>query len=89
MATAMIPSMCSVWVVAAGHTRLTGVIAAEDLYSLWEGRCRKEFPWPAFKLGSAVGRVMAHLVTYARQWPWDPHLFGFARFIEDDPVGGR
>jgi glycine/D-amino acid oxidase-like deaminating enzyme len=47
------------------------------------------FSGHGFKLGPAVGRMMADLVTASKETPWDPHLFRFARFAENDPVRGR
>jgi len=44
------------------------------------------FSGHGFKLGPAVGLMMADLVTGDRQSDFDPHLFRFGRFAEDDHV---
>ena len=40
-------------------------------------------------MGPAVGLIMADLVTDDRQSEFDPHLFRYGRFAEDDHVRGR
>jgi len=47
------------------------------------------FSGHGFKLGPAVGLMMADLVTGDRQSEFDPHLFRFGRFTEDDHVRGQ
>jgi sarcosine oxidase subunit beta len=47
------------------------------------------FSGHGFKLGPAVGLMMADLVTGDRQSEFDPHLFRFGRFAEDDHVRGQ
>jgi sarcosine oxidase subunit beta len=47
------------------------------------------FSGHGFKLGPAVGLMMADLVTGDRLSEFDPHLFRFGRFAEDDPVRGQ
>jgi sarcosine oxidase subunit beta len=47
------------------------------------------FSGHGFKLGPAVGLMMADLVTGDRLSEFDPHLFRFGRFAEDDLVRGQ
>ena len=47
------------------------------------------FSGHGFKLGPAVGLMMADMVTGDRQSEFDPHLFRFSRFAEQDPVRGQ
>ncbi|NCF67137.1 MAG: FAD-dependent oxidoreductase [Chloroflexi bacterium] len=47
------------------------------------------FSGHGFKLGPAVGQIMADLVTDDRRSEFDPHLFRFGRFAENDPVRGQ
>jgi glycine/D-amino acid oxidase-like deaminating enzyme len=47
------------------------------------------FSGHGFKLGPAVGQIMADLVTKNRRSEFDPHLFRFSRFAENDPVRGQ
>lgn len=47
------------------------------------------FSGHGFKLGPAVGIMMADLITGDRQSDFDPHMFRFGRFAEDDPVRGQ
>ncbi|UCC50313.1 MAG: FAD-binding oxidoreductase [Anaerolineaceae bacterium] len=47
------------------------------------------FSGHGFKLGPAVGQIMADLVTGDRRSEFDPHLFRFGRFAENDPVRGQ
>ena len=47
------------------------------------------FSGHGFKLGPAVGEMMADLVTGERRSEFDPHMFRFGRFAEDDPVRGQ
>ena len=47
------------------------------------------FSGHGFKLGPAVGLMMADLVTGDRQSEFDPHLFRFGRFAENDHVRGQ
>jgi len=47
------------------------------------------FSGHGFKLGPAVGVMMADLVTGDRHSEFDPHLFRFSRFAENDPVRGQ
>lgn len=47
------------------------------------------FSGHGFKLGPAVGEMMADLVTGERRSEFDPHMFRFGRFAEDDPVQGQ
>ncbi len=47
------------------------------------------FSGHGFKLGPAVGRMMADMVTKASDPLFDPHLFRLSRFDEGDPVRGQ
>jgi sarcosine oxidase subunit beta len=47
------------------------------------------FSGHGFKLGPAVGQIMADLVTNDRRSEFDPHLFRYDRFAENDPVRGQ
>ncbi|MFQ5679974.1 MAG: NAD(P)/FAD-dependent oxidoreductase [Gemmatimonadota bacterium] len=47
------------------------------------------FSGHGYKLAPAVGRMVADLVTGASDPEFDPHLFRFARFAEEEPVRGR
>jgi sarcosine oxidase subunit beta len=47
------------------------------------------FSGHGFKLGPAVGQMMADLVTGESQPEFDPHQFRFGRFAEEDPVRGQ
>ena len=47
------------------------------------------FSGHGFKLGPAVGVMMADLVTGDRQSGFDPHMFRFGRFAENDQVRGQ
>jgi sarcosine oxidase subunit beta len=47
------------------------------------------FSGHGFKLGPAVGLMIADLVTGDRQSDFDPHMFRFSRFTENDPVRGQ
>ena len=47
------------------------------------------FSGHGFKLGPAVGLMMADLVTGDRQTEFDPRLFRFGRFAENDHVRGQ
>jgi sarcosine oxidase subunit beta len=47
------------------------------------------FSGHGFKLGPAVGVMMADLVTKAAEPQFDSHLFRFGRFADDDPVRGQ
>ena len=47
------------------------------------------FSGHGFKLGPAVGLMMADLVTGDRQSEFDPRLFRFGRFAENDHVHGQ
>jgi sarcosine oxidase subunit beta len=47
------------------------------------------FSGHGFKLGPAVGRMMADLVTKTSDPLFDPHLFRASRFDEGDPVRGQ
>ncbi|HEX6387331.1 MAG TPA: FAD-dependent oxidoreductase [Anaerolineae bacterium] len=47
------------------------------------------FSGHGFKLGPAVGLMVADLVTDASDPTFDTHLFRFSRFAEDDPVRGQ
>ncbi len=47
------------------------------------------FSGHGFKLGPAVGVMVADLVTQAADPLFDPHLFRFGRFAENDPVRGQ
>ncbi len=47
------------------------------------------FSGHGFKLGPAVGLMVADLVTGASAPVFDPHLFRLGRYGEDDPVRGR
>jgi sarcosine oxidase subunit beta len=47
------------------------------------------FSGHGFKLGPAVALMFADLVTGASDPVFDPHMFRFARFAENDPVRGQ
>jgi sarcosine oxidase subunit beta len=47
------------------------------------------FSGHGFKLGPAVGLMVADLVTGQRKPKFDPHLFRFSRYAEDKPVKGQ
>ena len=47
------------------------------------------FSGHGFKLGPAVGLMMADLVTGERKSDFDPYMFRFRRFSEGDPVRGQ
>ncbi|MDX1416156.1 MAG: FAD-binding oxidoreductase, partial [Candidatus Promineifilaceae bacterium] len=47
------------------------------------------FSGHGFKLGPAVGLMMADLVTGVRQSDFDPSLFSFKRFANNNPVRGQ
>lgn len=47
------------------------------------------FSGHGFKLGPAVGRMVADMVTQAKEPLFDPRLFRLSRFAEGDPVRGR
>ena len=47
------------------------------------------FSGHGFKLGPAVGEIMADLVTGDRRSKFSPHMFRFGRFAEDDLVRGQ
>lgn len=47
------------------------------------------FSGHGFKLGPAVGLMVADLVTKTPDPEFDPHRFRFARFAENDPVRGQ
>jgi sarcosine oxidase, subunit beta len=47
------------------------------------------FSGHGFKLGPAVGLMMADLVTGQPDPNFDPYLFRFGRFAEEDPVRGQ
>ena len=47
------------------------------------------FSGHGFKLGPAVGVMMADLVTKVAQPQFDPWLFRFGRFSDDEPVRGQ
>lgn len=47
------------------------------------------FSGHGFKLGPAVGRMMADFVTRASAPLFDPHLFRLSRFAEGEPVRGQ
>jgi sarcosine oxidase subunit beta len=47
------------------------------------------FSGHGFKLGPAVGLMMADLVTSRSDPEFDPHLFRFNRYTEADPVRGQ
>ncbi len=47
------------------------------------------FSGHGFKLGPAVGVIMADLVTGESKPQFDPHMFRFSRYTENDPVKGQ
>ncbi len=47
------------------------------------------FSGHGFKLGPAVSVMMADLLTGVKDPLFDPHLFRFSRFAENDPVRGQ
>lgn len=47
------------------------------------------FSGHGFKLGPAVGVMAADLLTGASQPEFDPHLFRFSRYAENEPVRGQ
>lgn len=47
------------------------------------------FSGHGFKLGPAVGRMMADMVTQASDPLFDPHMFRLSRFDEGEPVRGQ
>ena len=47
------------------------------------------FSGHGFKLGPAVGLMAADLLTGETQPTFEPHLFRFGRYAENDPVRGR
>ena len=47
------------------------------------------FSGHGFKLGPAVGVMLADLITGEKTVPFDTQLFRFARFAENDPVRGQ
>ena len=47
------------------------------------------FSGHGFKLGPAVGIMTADLLTGQSDPQFDPHMFRFSRFAEDDPVCGQ
>jgi glycine/D-amino acid oxidase-like deaminating enzyme len=47
------------------------------------------FSGHGFKLGPAVGVMVADLLTQVAEPEFPPHLFRFARYAENDPVQGR
>jgi glycine/D-amino acid oxidase-like deaminating enzyme len=47
------------------------------------------FSGHGFKLGPAVGIMTADLITGKSDPQFNPHMFRFSRFAEDDPVRGQ
>ncbi len=47
------------------------------------------FSGHGFKLGPAVGVMVADMLTGERTPAFDPYLFRFNRYAEDDPVRGQ
>ncbi len=47
------------------------------------------FSGHGFKLGPAVGLMVADMITGVREPEFDPHLFRLSRYAEEDPVRGQ